>query len=173
MSAKQPWFERKFDFSFPFERYPDIVERLRGTPARVEELIRGLRPDILTRRDGETWSIQENIGHLIVVENLWLGRLEDFLAGEKTLRPADVTNRATHEADHNEQPIDAITSSFREVRRQWVDRLEALEDADFSRTALHPRLEVPMRLVDCCLFAADHDDYHLARMTELGRLFSS
>jgi hypothetical protein len=28
-----------------------------------------------------------------------------------------------------------------------------------------------MRLVDACVFFADHDDYHLARIRELQRLF--
>ena len=34
MPTPWPWFERKFDFGFPVEKYPDIIERLRGTPAR-------------------------------------------------------------------------------------------------------------------------------------------
>ena len=52
-----------------------------------------------------------------------------------------------------------------------MDRLDRLTDADFARTSIHPRLEVSMRLVDLCLFQADHDDYHLARIRELRREF--
>ena len=40
-----------------------------------------------------------------------------------------------------------------------------------ARTALHLRLNIPMRLVDMILFQAEHDDYHLARSGELARLF--
>ena len=52
-----------------------------------------------------------------------------------------------------------------------VAQLEALSSADFSRTARHPRLQQPMRIVDMLLFHAEHDDYHLARIRELVRLF--
>ena len=34
---------------------------------------------------------------------------------------------------------------------------------------MHPRLERPMRLIDMMFFHAEHDDYHLARISELRR----
>lgn len=42
----------------------------------------------------------------------------------------------------------------------------------FAITAIHPRLHVTMRLVDMLLFQAEHDDYHLTRISELIRLFA-
>ena len=44
------WIERKFRFDFPVELYPNVRVRVRGTPARLEELTRGLSRDILTRQ---------------------------------------------------------------------------------------------------------------------------
>jgi hypothetical protein len=98
---------------------------------------------------------------------LWAGRVDDLFAGVETLREADLTNRKTHEARHNSVSIDALTESFRQMRHHLVTRLDQLNADDFAKTGNHPRLRQPMRLVDLCLFAADHDDYHLARMTEL------
>jgi uncharacterized damage-inducible protein DinB len=169
MPGPWPWLARKFDFNFPAGKYPDLIERLRGTPARLEERIRSIRPDILTRREGDTWTIQENVGHLLDVEALWSGRLDDFLAEKDGLRAADLTHRRTNEADYNNSPIETLLDAYRSERMQLVDRLESLEAETFGRTARHPRLKTPMRLVDSCLFAADHDDYHLARITELAR----
>src|SRR6185295_5036408 len=54
---KWPWIERKFTFDFPVGKHPDIVERFRGLPARVEERVRGLTAAQLTWNDGG-WSIQ-------------------------------------------------------------------------------------------------------------------
>ncbi len=167
MPVKLPWFERKFDFDFPVEKYADILERLRGTPARVEERIKSLSPGMLTRHVGDTWSIQENLGHLLDLEPLWAGRVDDVLAGAETLREADLTNRKTHEANHNSASVGALTGSFRRMRERLVTRLDGLDGDDFARSADHPRLRRPMRLVDLCMFVADHDDYHLARMTQL------
>lgn len=93
------------------------------------------------------------------------------MAGEKVLRAADTTNRRTHEARHNERVIADILRDFRRERLALVDRVESLQPDDFARTAEHPRLKVPMRLVDCLTFFACHDDYHLARISELMRLF--
>src|SRR3989304_3251256 len=78
---KQPWFERQFPTALPAEHFPVVVERLRGTPARLEERLQSLPTTVLTRRSGETWSIQENAGHLLDLEPLWLQRGEDFPAG--------------------------------------------------------------------------------------------
>ncbi len=58
------WTDQRFAFDFPAGHYPEIMERLRGTPARVEDRVRSFPPEILTVRVGEAWSIQENVGHL-------------------------------------------------------------------------------------------------------------
>lgn len=168
--ARVPWFERTFSFEYPVGVYPDVVERFRGAPARVEERVRGLPPAVLTRSDGG-WSIQENIGHLLDLETLFNGRIEDFLSGAPTLRAADLTNRATHEAGHNRREIGEITRAFRREREAAAARLDGLQEADFARVSVHPRLKVPMRLVDAVSFVCAHDDYHLARVAELLRKF--
>lgn len=172
MAAKLPWLQRRWKFDCPLGVYPDILERLRGVPARIEDKAANLSVDLLTRRDGNTWSIQQNIGHLLDLEPLMHARLDDYLAGAAILRAADMTNRRTHEAKHNDRPIAELLRDFRHERESLCRRLDALSESDFGRTAEHPRLKVPMRMVDWMLFTADHDDYHLARMTELGRLFA-
>ena len=67
----------------------------------------------------------------------------------------------------NAAPLGTILSGFRQARSALVGRLEAVEDTALAHTAPHPRLRVPMSLVDHAFFVAEHDDYHLARITEL------
>jgi uncharacterized damage-inducible protein DinB len=163
------WFDRRFTFEVPEELFPEIVERLRGTPARIEDKVRSLSPAVLTRRDGGAWSIQEHIGHLLDLDELHAGRLDDFLAGAAVLRPADLSNRKTWEANHNARPIEDLLREFRRERERFVARLDAWDENLISLTALHPRLNQPMRVIDMIFFTAEHDDHHLARMTELAR----
>jgi uncharacterized damage-inducible protein DinB len=163
------WFERKFRFDFPVEIYPNLCVRLRGTPARLEELTRELTREQLTAKPEGKWSIQENAGHLLDLEPLWLQRLDDFLSGARTMSPADLTNRKTHEARHNDRPLEEILAGFRAAREEFLRRLEKLQPEDFARVAEHPRLKTPMRLVDSLYFLAEHDDHHLARIWELRR----
>lgn len=172
MERHSAWFDYKFSFDLPLWMYPNVVERLRGTPARLEDRLKALPPELLARREGERWSIQENAGHLLDLESLWLGRLDDFVAGLPTLRPADLQNRQTHEANHNAHSLHAILTAFRAARLELVQRLETLDEALVGRTALHPRLQKPMRVLDSIFFVAEHDDHHLARITELLHLFA-
>ena len=163
------WVDRHFTFDLPESLFPVVVERLRGTPARIEDKVRGLSPTLLTRRDGDAWSIQEHIGHLLDLDELHDGRLDDFLSGAAVLRAADMTNRKTWEAHHNERPIAELLGAFRRERERFVARLDGWDAGRLSLTALHPRLNQPMRVIDMAFFTAEHDDHHLARMTELAR----
>lgn len=162
MSELTAWFERKFNFDFPVELYPTICMRLRGTPARAEELTRGLTRDQLTHKPEGKWSIQEHIGHLLDLEPLFLTRLDQFRRGAEVLAPADLTNRKTHEAGHNDRSLQSILLELRHARQKMMDAVDALAPADFARLSRHPRLNQPMRLVDLLFFVAEHDDHHLA-----------
>ena len=164
------WFERTFSFNLPPQMYPNILERLRGSPARLEERLVQLPRETLVAREGDKWSIQEHAGHLLDLSALDLGRLDDYEAGLETLRPADLKNRRTYEANHNEQPLENILREFRRERTEFVRRLEGYDEAFITRSALHPRLQVQMRVMDLALFMAEHDDHHLARITELLRM---
>lgn len=164
---KALWIERRFIFDLPLTMFPNVLERLRGTPARVEERVGGLTPDELRARVGEAWSIQETVGHLIEVEALWIGRLDDFAQGLERLRPADMSNRRTIDADYNSRESAAVLAGFRAVRGELVGRLDQLSDEAIARCALHPRLGQPMRVLDLMVFAAEHDDHHLAGITEI------
>ena len=167
------WTDRIFKFDFPAGIYPEMIERVRGTPARLEDRLRLVSTGLLIRRDGERWSMQENAGHLLDLEPLFAQRVDEYLAGAQHLPAADMSNRKTYEADHNSVPLDLILHGFREQRLQLADRLDALDEEVFSRQALHPRLNIQMRLVDMLFFQSEHDDFHLARISELIRKFAA
>jgi uncharacterized damage-inducible protein DinB len=169
MSQVSVWFERKFDFSFPVELWPNVCARLRGTPARLEEAVRGRSREILIRKAQEKWSAQEHAGHLVDLEALWLARVGDYVAGGEQLTVADLRNRKTDEADHNARPLEQILTEFRAERERLLKRVEELDASLFALAISHPRLKTPMRLVDHLYFVAEHDDHHLARMWELVR----
>ena len=169
MQTMTKWLERRFGYEPPPGEFPMIVERLRGTPARVEGRALRIRESLRVRKQGDEWSIQEHLGHLVDLEPLWARRTEELLAGAKELSAADMSNRATREHGHNERAVAAIVAEFCVARGRWVDRLDGVADPDVVRTSLHPRLKRPMRLIDLCFFVAEHDDHHLAIVTRLAR----
>jgi hypothetical protein len=169
MNDRIKWTERKFDFNFPTGIFPELIERLRGAPVRLEEHCSSLPTAVLTFQQDGRWSMQENAGHLLDLETLVQQRIEEYDSGSTLLHAADMSNRKTYEANHNELPIDSILRSFRQARTTTVATLENLSPEIFSRVAKHPRLSLDMRLVDMLFFQAEHDDYHLTRIAELRR----
>jgi uncharacterized damage-inducible protein DinB len=158
------WFERKFDFGFPVDQHPALCARLRGSPARLEEIVRGIDREVLIKkpRENDKWSAQENAGHLADLEPLWMARVDDYINNESQLTVADLTNRKTFAAQHNQRPIEEILADFRGARAQLLRKVENIDRVIFARTALHPRMKTPMRLGDHLYFVAEHDDHHLA-----------
>lgn len=167
MSNVPPWFGRKFAFPFPLELLPNLQARLRGTPARLEDALRGRAYHLLVRRQEGKWSAQEHAGHLLDLEPLWNARLRDYASGSERLTAADLTNRATHEASHNARPLEEILSEFRRARNELLRGISAADSSLFARAIPHPRLKTPMRLADHLYFVAEHDDHHLAHIWEL------
>ena len=167
------WFERNFDFNSEQNIFSSIIERLAGTPARLEEKFKNIPADILSVRFDGTWTIKENVGHLIDLEPLWQGRLDDILNGKTELRPTDLLNTKTSEANHDAISIEKLLNDFRKIRKQTVNNLEKLDEKQIFMSALHPRLKTPMRTMDLFLFVAEHDDHHLARITELTRIINA
>lgn len=167
MSARIKWTDRTFTFDFPAGIYPEMIERIRGTPARLEEHLASLPKELSTRRLENRWSMQENAGHLLDLESLVQQRINEYHANQPELHAADMSNRKTYEAHHNDVELKTILEAFRKARWQTVAQLMELDAEAFARSALHPRLKKQMRLVDMLFFQAEHDDYHLARISEI------
>ena len=161
------WFERKFDFSFEQNVFPSIIERLGGTSIRLKTKIEQIPSELLEVKQNGKWSIKENIGHLTDLEPIWQKRLDDIMGNNEYLRSVDLENKKTDFAQHNKTEINVLLSQFQELRKLTLNKLNELNEHDVYKTALHPRLEKPMRTMDLFLFVAEHDDHHLARITEI------
>jgi hypothetical protein len=167
MVKRTPWLKRKFNFDFPVTNLAVILERLRGTPPRIADMVNNIAEEILSGKNGSSWSVKEHIGHLTDLEELHEKRLTEFLAGKDKLSPADMTNEKTYTANHNTRPVKQLVEELKNARNTFVKKIEPLSEEQLSRVALHPRLQKPMRLVDMVFFVAEHDDQHIAIMREL------
>ena len=168
MIAQTPWFERKFEFNFPVGLFPVIFGRLRGAVPRLDNLLINIPDDkLITKPTPEGWSVKEQVGHMYDLEELWYGRVEDFLSHAPILRAADLTNAKTKSADHNSKKINHLLREFANARKKLLAKVENIDESTASIISIHPRLQKPMRLVDSLFFVAEHDDHHLAKIREL------
>ena len=161
------WIERKFNFDFPVGMFPVILERLRGTTARLKDMTALISEEYAEKKPEDKWSIKEHIGHLVDLENLHEGRIDDFLDRKSTLRAWDTTNAMTNNANHNSATIRDLIKKFSQKRKIFITRLEGLDDSTHEAKSIHPRLQVLMRPVDMAYFTAEHDDHHLTSIREL------
>lgn len=166
MIQQTPWIERKFEFNFPVGLFPVIVERLRGTLPRIEAITKNKTEEDLSQQIDGKWSVKEQIGHLCDLEELWYGRIEDFLNSKQTLRAADMSNAKTQNANHNKKNIGELLQQFSVARNKLIDKVKHMDEGTAASTSLHPRLQIPMRLIDSLFFIAEHDDHHLAKIRE-------
>ena len=124
MITQTPWFERKFDFNFPVGLFPIILERLRGTVSQLEASIKNIPEEQLIIKIDGKWSVKEVIGHLYDLEELWHGRIDDFLAHKEVLRAADLKNTKTHEAGHNSRTVETLLNQFIRERKKLIERVK-------------------------------------------------
>lgn len=165
MVTQAKWTDLVFDLNIPMGRYPALVERLAGTPTRLEEKMRNTPFLLLTQPYNNGWSIQQHAGHLLDLEELILHRLDDFETGKEVLTAADMTNLKTNTAGHNERDINIILKEFRTSRMAIVKRMKQYDEAMVRHTVFHPRLQMPMSIAGLAYFFAEHDDHHLATIS--------
>lgn len=156
------WTTRTFDFSFPEGWLPNILERLRGTEPRLKAITANVSEEAAARQFNGKWSIKQEIGHLVDLEDLHINRIHQLMAKKTELEGWKVGNQQTHEANHNERAVPDLIQEFAEKRNEFVRLLSDLDDDTQLFSSLHPRLKVRMRPIDVGYFTAEHDDHHLA-----------
>jgi len=162
-----PWVERRFHFDLPIGWLPNIISRLKGTPIRLRyfaSLVDNAKAEF---KPNGAWSIKEHIGHLIDLETLHYGRLIDFENKADVLRAADMSNKQTHQANHNQQDLEKLILDFEKERNLFIEKLVALPEKIQTFEATHPRLKIKMKPIDMACFTAEHDDHHLVSIEEL------
>jgi uncharacterized damage-inducible protein DinB len=164
---RPPWAQRRFAFVHPPWMLADFIERLRGLLPRLDELLLGLDDRRAHAQLEGKWSIAQNVGHLSDVEELWRERLDDLRNGRKMYSPAVGSRFQELAKRHQDRPV---VETLRELKSRRTGLVEALAHASSElqqSSAFHERLQVPMRLVDCAQFYAEHDDHHLLRIRKL------
>lgn len=163
------WIDGKFNHDLPLGWLPNVMERLHGTVIRLNSMVSALTDEQLSTQLNGKWSIKQHVGHLIDLEEVNEGRIDDFKTKKEILRGADMSNRKTHEADCNTKSIQQLVQDFRLKRDKFIYRLEELDEATYRHRATHPRLQIPMKPIDMAFFTAEHDDHHLADIREILR----
>lgn len=164
---RQKWFDKKFKFKLPQDNFYTVLDKLSENPEKISRLVSSLPEEILTKTIENRWSIKENVGHLIDLEEVHEGRIDDFLAGKDILRAADMNNTKTKEANHNSKKMADLIEQFKSVRENFLKRMKNLDAKILLRSAKHPRLNQLMRPIDMAQFVLEHDEHHIQTIKEI------
>jgi uncharacterized damage-inducible protein DinB len=113
--------------------------------------------------------VKEHVGHLYDLEELWWKRLQDFIQNKTILTAADLSNTKTKEANHNERSLEELLQAFTAERQKILETVYGFDAEMLARISTHPRLNQPMRMIDSLFFVAEHDDHHIAALSNLLR----
>src|SRR5262245_51036494 len=161
---RPPWPQRSFSFVHPPWMLADFTERLRGLVPRLAPLLSGLTEEQARHPLDGKWSIAQNVGHLSDVEELWQERLEDLRQGKGVYTPAVAARFQALALRHQERSLQETVAELSARRTSLVNALNHASPELQRASAFHERLKVPMRLVDCAQFYAEHDDHHCLRI---------
>ncbi|HZY78510.1 MAG TPA: DinB family protein [Cyclobacteriaceae bacterium] len=156
------WFERNLVFGHRAEMLPFFLERLEGTICRIESKVKGVSDKVLSEKYNGKWSVKQNIGHLLEVDEVSVKRINEMLNGVDVLSPAVFEPK-----DYNPFPIETLTSMFKKQRQTNLLLYRCLNESDLLKSSTHPRLKTKMTPVDLAWFDAEHDDHHLLKITDI------
>jgi hypothetical protein len=154
------WIERKFNFGYGPEYFPLFIERLRSTAPRIEEMTKNISEEKLCFMQDGKWSVKQHIGHLTDLEVLHEARLHDFTDKKEVLRPADMENKVTEQADHNKVTLNQLISDLRRSREKFIKHVSTFSDEQLLTRSFHPRLKEEINVVDLLHFVSEHDLFH-------------
>ncbi|MBL7963228.1 MAG: DinB family protein [Flavobacteriales bacterium] len=162
-----PWHTRSLPNGLGMEQLPVLLARVRGTPVRMQEVLRSVRPEQLALHRSGEWGVLEHLAHLTHLQDRLMARVDDLEARRPDLCPIDLADQVsvlTHV--HTRHPGDVL-EEFRLRRLAFVQRVQRMPDAVLAHVARHPCGERPTRVIDMLLWVAEHDDHHLAHIHHL------
>jgi uncharacterized damage-inducible protein DinB len=137
------------------------LDLLFSFPATLEQTLENLPKTLLLERPEQKWSIQTHAGHLLTMESLWIGRLDDFFLERPTLRPWNGTNADTEAAQFDLQNITQILDDFSSIRSAHVSMIKQNISLLSQRSCLHEGSGKQLTFQDHLKWIVNHDQEHL------------
>ena len=146
-----------------------LIARLQGQVEALDSVLEATPPEVLRRRSpAGRWSVHETVAHLARHQAVFLERLESILMEDGPPLPR---YRAEDDPDWPEWAAlstEEVVRRLRAARRRLLERLQALDEAQLARTAVHPVLG-EMALPRWLEFLALHEAHHLYVAMRRGR----
>lgn len=157
-----PWVDRHMPLGLPIDQLPFLLERLHGTPERLRELFRDQPPHKLRTRAVDAWSMFDHAAHLLLVQERFHMRIEEYRALCERLSPIGFEDAENRLRGHASRDTGDMLEEFRLERMAFIAEVRSLPKGILPHRAEHPCRGPGMRITDALYWLAEHDDHHLA-----------
>ena len=142
-----------------------MIARIARLPAALEALVRNLSEEQLTTHYlPHEWSAAQNVHHLADSHMNSFIRLKLILTENRPpLKPYDQDAWAVR-ADADNVAIQSSLGLLQGLHRRWITLFESLQEAEWSRTGLHPE-HGEVSVEDLLRSYADHGEGHIDQIT--------
>ena len=155
------------NFGRSLDELPVLLERVKGTTARLSNLLaRQPAEQLLHRVDGK-WSAMEHLGHLLTLQDRFSPRVDDFEQRRTKLCDINLQDQVHFLQGQRLRMLGDVLEEFRLKRLDFANRVEHLHRRSLEHAAYHPCQDRTMRPMDMLLWIAEHDDHHLASVRAL------
>lgn len=141
-----------------------LVEALRDLSGRVARLVRGATADRLRARPApDRWCVNEQVEHLIVVNEMMRRRVEAILESDDPVLPdfdEAVENPKVFESGAREAAAATLVRRLADARAALMARLEDAEPGMLARSGRHERFG-RISAYQLLRHLARHDDHHV------------
>jgi uncharacterized damage-inducible protein DinB len=141
------------------------IAKLCAFPAHLQTVVASLTDAQLQFKPANEWSVIENIGHLIDIDELYVGRVDRILAEERPEFPRFEPDPLVATKGYQQMDAHALLQQFIATRQATIDGLSTIEPDELDRAGMHAVYgEMTLRrLVD---HLANHDQKHLVQIHE-------
>lgn len=143
------------------DAYHELIDALAQTPARLTETLAGRVPT--GARSNEDWGPAEVVAHLVDVERLYRGHMQEILRREGALLRRFDERRAAREHDYAATDLAASLEAFATERGETMSLLMNLALKDWERTGIHDT-DGELSIEDLAERLVEHDDEHVAQV---------
>jgi len=143
-----------------------LIEQYRAGAAEVEDALAGITDEELDRRPAEPegWTARQVAHHLADSEAMSYTRLRRLLADDEPLI-AGYDEPTWARRLHYDRPIEPSIAVLRAVRTASLQLLEAIDEAEWSRTGTHTE-SGPYSVEGWLRIYANHPHDHAAQIRE-------
>lgn len=145
--------------------FHDNVQRLVEFPQQLAQVVQALTDAQLRFKPVNEWSVIENIGHLIDIDELYVGRVDRILAEERPEFPRFEPDPIVASKGYQQMHGHDVLQQFMTTRQATIDGLSTIEPDELDRAGMHAVYgEMTLRrLVEQLV---NHDQKHLVQIHE-------